>query len=139
MKYLCRNCHFLTKEIREPNTGRPLSFSVSKEEREKAQRGHIDFVGNMYCLKCHMGVWDEGVSPSKDQRLERVNNVNRRDKCFFFPHNASMMFDAARELQKREQENRQLKRSNMYTRIGLWIAALALLASAIISTIRLRP
>ena len=48
-----------------------------------------------------------------------------------------MMFEAAKELQKREQENRQLKRSNMYTRIGLWVASLALLANAIIGILTL--
>jgi len=44
-----------------------------------------------------------------------------------------MLFDAARELQKRESENRQLKRANLYTRIGLWIAAGALVANAVIA------
>jgi hypothetical protein len=84
-----------------------------------------------------MGVWDEGLDPAKEQRLYRVNEVNRRNKCFFFPHDTGMLFDAARELQKREQENRQLKKSNMFTRIGLWIAALALLANAVIGILNL--
>jgi len=132
MKKLCRNCHFLAKELPEPNTGRRLSFSLSKDERGKALHGEVDFIDDRFCLKCQMGVWDEGVSPGKEQRLHRLNHISRRDKCFFFPHDPGMLFGAAKELQKREQENRQLKRSNLYTRIGLWIAALALFASAII-------
>jgi hypothetical protein len=48
------------------------------------------------------------------------------------------MFTAAKELQKRQQEYKQLKKSNMYTRIGLWIAASALFANVIIELIRLK-
>jgi hypothetical protein len=44
-----------------------------------------------------------------------------------------MLFDAAKELQARQDANRQLKRSNMYTRIGLWIAAGALAVDAIVT------
>jgi len=130
-RFICRNCHFLAKEIREESTGRPLIFSVSKEEREKARKGDANFVKNYYCLKCYMGVWDEGISPGKGQRLKRINEINRSNQCFFFPFHSDMMFKAAEELQKREQENKQLRRSNLYTRIGLWISALALLAYTI--------
>ena len=91
----------------------------------------------MYSLKCQMGVWDEGVSPGKEDRIERLTNVDRKDQCFFFPYNPSMLFDAAIELQKRQQANHQIKRSNMYTRIGLWIASGALVINAIIGIIRL--
>ena len=47
-----------------------------------------------------------------------------------------MQFKAAEELQKREQENEQMKRSNLYTRIGLWIAAIGLIFSAIASLLK---
>jgi hypothetical protein len=135
MKYklICRDCIFLAKDIREDNNGRVLTFSVKKDEREKAKEGDVNFVKDYCCLKCHMGVWDEGVSPGKDQRLNRVNEINRRNKCFFFPYHSDMLFDAAKELQKREQENKQLKRSNLYTQIGLGISAIALVANAIIN------
>jgi len=102
MKYICKNCHFLAKEYREENTNRFLIFSLSKEERKKAGQGDIDFVTDRYSLKCHMGVWDEMVDPGKEQRLYRVNEVSRRNKCFFFPHDTGMLFEAAKELQKRE-------------------------------------
>jgi hypothetical protein len=118
MKNICANCHFLAKEYREQNTGRALSFSVSSDERNKAKHGENEFIGDMYSLKCQMGVWDEGVSPGKED-------------------NPSMLLDAAIELQKRQQENYQIKRSNMYTRIGLWIASGALVINAIIGIIRL--
>ncbi|OQY01429.1 MAG: hypothetical protein B6I26_03620 [Desulfobacteraceae bacterium 4572_130] len=74
-----------------------------------------------------MGIWNEGVNPIlKNNRINYLNTLNRKNKCFFFPYNESgMMFNAARELQKREQENYQLKRSHRYTIMGLWIAAFA--------------
>jgi U3 small nucleolar RNA-associated protein 14 len=137
MKQVCANCHFLAKEHREPNTGRVLSFSVSDKERHKAKNSINEFVNESYSLKCHMGVWDEGISPDKEGRIDRVNNVERMGLCFFYPYNQSMMFDAAMELQKREQEYRQVKLSNMYTRVGLWVASGALLVNAIIGLIRL--
>lgn len=135
MKYklICRDCIFLAKDIREDNNGRVLTFSVKKDEREKAKKGDVNFIKDRYCLNCHMGVWNEGVSPGKERRLERVNEINRRNECFFFPYHPDMLFVAAKELQKREQENKQLKRSNLYTRIGLLISAIALFTNAIVN------
>lgn len=133
MKAICRNCHFLAKEYREENTGRPLSFSLNESERELVQSDPASAVKDHYSLKCHLGVWDEGVSQSPGGRDVTLNKTHRKNICFFFPYHSAMLFDAARELQKREEENRQLKRSNMYTRIGLWIAAGALVANAVIA------
>ncbi len=132
-KKICRNCHFLAKEIRESNVGgRVLCFSVSGEERSKVNDGDINFVAEQYCLNCYHGVWDEGVIPGKENRLAVVNETNRHGKCFFYPYNPGMLFKAAEELQRREQEYKQLKRSNLYTRIGLYIAAISLFFSAIV-------
>lgn len=133
MKAICRNCHFLAKEHREENTGRPLSFSLDGSERKLVQSDSAQAVKNFYSLKCQLGVWDEGVSQSPGGRDVTVNMTPRKDICFFFPYHSAMLFGAARELQKREDENRQLKRSNMYTRIGLWVAAVALAANAVIA------
>jgi hypothetical protein len=137
MKYLCRNCNFLAKEYHEPNTGRNLSFSLSQSDREKAVSGQFGFIEEVFSLNCRMGVWDEGAGADKDHRLQRVNITDRKDKCFFFPYDPGMLFDAAKELQRRDQENRQLKRTNWHTLIGLWIAALALLLNAALGIIRL--
>ena len=115
MKEICRNCHFLAKESRG-GSGDVHSSSVSATERVAVKAGEADFLKSYYSLKCQMGVWDEGVAPGKEDRLERINITNREDKCFFFPNDPGMMFSAAIELQKRAQENRQLKKSSMYTR-----------------------
>ena len=133
MKPICRNCHFLAKEYREENTGRPLSFSLDGSERSLVQSDPAHAVKDYYSLKCHIGVWDEGVSQPPGGRDVTLNKTPRKHDCFFFPYHSAMLFDAAKELQKRQEENRQLKRSNMYTRIGLWIAAGALVADAVIT------
>lgn len=137
MKPICRHCHFLAKEYREENTGRALVFSLNKHEREKAALASNEIVATYYSLNCHMGVWDEGVSGSTEERNAIINLVPRDSGCFFFPYHAAMLFDAARELQKRADENRQMKKSNLYTRIGLWVAAGALAVNAIVTYLKI--
>ena len=136
MKPICCNCHFLSKECREENTGRPLVFSLNKQEREKAALEPHEVVAKHYSLNCHMGVWDEGVSGSIEERNTIINLTPRTSSCFFFRYHPAMLFDAARELQKRDDENRQMKRSNFYTRIGLWVAAGALAVSALVEALK---
>lgn len=136
MKPICRHCHFLAKEYREENTGRVLKFSLTKLERENAALSPQEVVAAHYSLNCHMGVWDEGVSGSKQERNSVINVTPRASSCFFFPYHPAMLFEAARELQKRADENRQMKRSNLYTRIGLWVAAGALAISALVEYLK---
>lgn len=132
MKQICRNCHFMSKEHRD-EIGDVHIFSVSAIERENAKNGVADFVGSQFSLNCYHGVWDEGVAPGKAGRLNTIAEVNRKWNCFFWPYAPAMLFKSAVELQKREQENELIKRSNLYTRIGLWIAAISLFFSAIVS------
>ncbi|MFA6016167.1 MAG: hypothetical protein WC742_13985 [Gallionellaceae bacterium] len=136
MKPICRHCHFLSKEHREENTGRALVFSLSKQEREKAALAPREVVAPYYSLNCHMGVWDEGVSGSAEERNSIINLTPRASGCFFFPYHPAMLYDAARELQKRADENMQMKKSNLYTRIGLWVAAGALAISALVEALK---
>lgn len=127
IKNICQYCHFLSKETREENTGRTHSFSLPSEERVD-----LDKVPTHYSVKCWMGVWDEGVAPHPIDRRDTISKVNRRGRCFFWPHRPSMLFKAAEILQKREHEYEQMKRSNLYTRIGLWIAAIGLFVGAVV-------
>lgn len=136
MKPICRHCHFLAKEYREENTGRVLKFSLTKPERENATLSPEEVVAAHYSLNCHMGVWDEGVSGSKQEKNSVINVTPRASSCFFFPYHPAMLFEAARELQKRADENRQMKKSNLYTRIGLWVAAGALAISALVEYLK---
>jgi hypothetical protein len=136
MEPICRHCHFLTKEHREENTGRVLVFPLNKQEREKAALSPHEIVADYYSLNCHMGVWDEGVSGSIDERNTVINLTPRASSCFFFPYHPAMLFDAARELQKRADENMQMKRSKRYTRVGRWVAAGALAVSALVEILK---
>ena len=131
MKENCKNCHFLAKEYREDMTGRVLSWSLSAPERSNVQADTEHAVPEHYSLKCYMGVWDDGVSRAVGERNVLLNRSTRNNSCFFLPHNPAMLFEAARELQKSKEENRQLKKSNMYTRLGLWIAAIGIFANAV--------
>ncbi|PPD41775.1 MAG: hypothetical protein CTY16_15460 [Methylobacter sp.] len=136
MKHICTNCHFFAKEYQD-HAGHVYINCVSKEERTNANSGKRDFIKDMYSLNCHMGVWDEGINPDIENRVYRVSKINRKGKCFFFSYDPGMLFKAAQELQKREEEYRRTEKSNLYTRIGLWIASGALFANALIGIIRL--
>jgi hypothetical protein len=131
MRKICRNCHFLSKERREENSKNIYCFSASNAEREQAKNNDIDFISDNYILKCYRGVWDEGVDPGKEKRLQIVNDVNRNKKCFFWPYNSAMLFDSAKELQKISTDHEQLKRTNFYTQMGLMFAAIGLILNAI--------
>lgn len=63
----------------------------------------------------------------------REGDQPRGDSCFFTPERPSMSVEAAKMLYDREAANRELKRSYRYTQIGLWIAAIALVVSALSS------
>lgn len=134
MKRSCRNCHFLSKEYVEDNTGRRLNFVVSDEERRHIELQKNNPIKEYYSTECHMGVWREGAT-KKDDFFELVVK-KKRDNCFFFPYQGDMLFKAAEELQKREQDRSELKQSNMYTRIGLWVATGALLLNALITWLK---
>ena len=136
MKSICRNCHFLSKEYREANTGRVLIFSLTQIDRDKVKESLDEDIFKNYSLSCHMGVWDEGVMGGTKERDTVINLTPRASNCFFFPYHPAMLFDAAKELQKRQDENRQLKKSNFYTRIALWVAAGALAFDALVEFVK---
>ena len=126
MERICRNCHFLAGECRDA-LGKVYSFSLDAAERVDLGR-----IKDHYSLKCQMGVWDEGVAPHITSRTETIYKTPRKNLCFFWPYQRNMLFDAARELQKRDQENRELKRSYFYTLIGLFIAAAGLVGDVLL-------
>ncbi len=135
MKHNCNNCHFLSKEYVEDNTGRRLNFAVSEEDRKQIEIQKKNPIKAWYSTECHMGVWREGAT-KKENFFELVVK-KKRNNCFFFPYQGDMQFKAAEVLQKREQDNKELKQSNMYTRIGLWVAAGALLLNALINCLKI--
>ena len=136
MKEICRNCHFLSKEYGEANTDRVLVFNLTQIDREKIAQTPDEDMFEPYSLNCHMGVWDEGVMGGTKERDTMINLTPRASSCFFFPYNPAMLFDAAKELQKRQDETKQLKKSNFYTRVALWVAAEALAFNALVEFLK---
>ena len=129
MKRCCINCHFLAKETSEAVGGSHV-FSWSPSDRSnKAIKDH-------YAAKCWWGMWDCGSDPTLIESLEQLIATDRGDTCFFVETHAGMNFEAAKELQARMQQNRALKRSHLYTTIGLWIAGLGLIANLVFQVLR---
>jgi hypothetical protein len=124
MSRTCLTCHFLAKEYREASGGvNVFSWSV-KDRRDGKPKAH-------YTPRCWWGIWDAGINPGLMDTLDQTLHMDRRDTCFHVEVHEGMSFEAAKELQRRRQQIAELKRSNFYTRIGLWIAGVALLVSAI--------
>lgn len=120
----CLSCHFLCK------TYPPHPFCVDAEERKglaKYGRSHIQ---DDYSLSCYKGVWDEGVSPGIVSFDENFLILWRTGQCFWMKYHPGMQFPAADEMQKRLDSFAQLKRTNLYTQIGLWFAGLGLMLNA---------
>ena len=125
MRHCCKNCHFLVKEHRDP-TGGIYRFSWNKRERSDLR------VDEQYAANCFQGIWDTGVDPSLNKRLPEILNKQRRDDCFFIEPQEGMLFAAALELHK----IRNLKKSYLYTQIGLWIAAIGLVLNLLYSILK---
>ena len=135
MKNNCANCHFFSKMTLLKNNER-LCDTINNKERDalikkdEKPRTHTDSI-----LTCYKGVWDEGIDKI-DNFSEFIIN-KKRNNCFFYPYQNNMLFKAADELQKRQQESSRMLKSNLYTRLGLWIASGALLLNAIIAWLKL--
>jgi hypothetical protein len=125
-KQACIDCHFLMKQ----SFG--VKLGVSTQDRA-ALRGGDCALGDAWSLGCYMGVWDEGYGSAKRDRFQIVAATDRHRYCFFWPFRAGMFFTAGQVLQERESENAEAKRDRRLTIVGLWIAALALLANLVVT------
>jgi len=136
MKRNCINCHFLSKSSREHNSNREITYSLNKNERTTLQKDPVGFDRGYSSLQCHMGVWDEGISPVAIKEDQQLLTQNRKRTCFYIPYRKSMLFKAAIEIQKREEENSQLKKTNSYAVSGLMLAAIGLIINAVINYLK---
>ena len=123
-KPCCKNCHFLAKTHIGSN-GHEHRFSWDTDDRSKYH------LADHYVAECAKGVWSERIDPTLKDRLKEVLLQPRKDDCFFIEEHPGMSFQAAYELFRIRNDNRQLKRGYRLTQIGLWIAALALVANVI--------
>ena len=137
-KNTCRDCHFLAK-FRILGSGRIVWFSWTNEERDASWmiNGDSDFFhvwgeSDGYKPECYKGVWQWENHPDHEERLRAEISRDRRDNCFYFKYKKGMTFRTAYQLFRIQNENHQLKRSYLYTQVGLWIAAVGLIANAIV-------
>jgi len=130
----CVNCHFLVKQLRDMN-GREYPVHPTQEERQRSRKDDFEWVkpcGSVsVSLTCHHGVWDEGYNFDKERRHDEIVRRNRKGFCFFLEYHEGMLFPAGEEIQRL----REASRDRRLTVSGLWIAAIALVASTIVGII----
>ena len=124
-EHSCVNCHFFSKLHNR------IPLEIQEDERSSIRKGDFSPIKEHYSLCCHYGVWDEGHNFDKRQRSKIIVQTDRKKFCFFFKHRPGMLLPAARILHEREVLFRESSRDRKLTIIGLWIAAIALLITAI--------
>ncbi len=126
----CKNCHFLAKSRYEdpdelldlPHGESPGwgSYTWDRYDRADLSAGTTSY--GEWVAECWKGVWSKRIDSSlkeKDLLLQ-----DRGDDCFFIEVHEGMSFEAAEELFRQRNDNRQLKTSYRYTQWGLWIAVI---------------
>ena len=114
----CKNCHFLNKTAHW-GEAEPHNASWSEKERENLAVDRPTFEAP----NCWHGIWDTGINPNLQSQLTHVLTSNRKDECFFIEFRPGMSYQAATDLHRIRNDNRQLKTSYRYTRIALGVAA----------------
>lgn len=125
----CRNCHFLAKSHVGPGGAVPR-LTWNDKERSNCH------IADHYSAECARGVWSTGVDPNLSSRLAKIIALDRKDDCFYIEYRKGMLFQAAIELHRLRYDNRNLKKSYRYTQIGLWVAALSLLATLVLDFLK---
>ena len=126
----CLNCAFLMGSV-EAETGyldeRPLSESRRNEFRKhglpSSSHRHVMKNGTPINFQCHKGAPGVKCKPSTEWLRDRT------DECFFFPHVEGRPLAATKELERREADRREAKRDRKWAKIGVWVAAIALVLS----------
>ena len=119
-KKSCRNCHFFAKRITVMHKLDERKYLPLKP----VERSSLT-VDGWDRLACSQEVWGDGTLLTKEKG-EKIVDKARAQECFFWPLREGMSFEAANVLQERE-----LKRSNLYTKIALAIATIGLVASVV--------
>jgi len=126
-KQTCLDCNFLVKTFRQEHV-----FTLSDKDKENIRKNDFTTFEN-YGLSCYMGVWAQGVdSFNIGDRFEVIANVERKNFCFFRKYTPGMLLPAAKILQERESADSAASRDRRLTIMGLWIAAVALIANLVV-------
>ena len=132
MKQQCINCHFLVFELTEDDEVHELL--INQKARDAALKGDFEwFEGHPYqALRCYFGVWDEGIDSSlQDDRPKILTGIDRQGSCYFWKGQPGMALGAAAALRESQERVKSERKEHRLTRIGLWIAAIALGVNAI--------
>ena len=76
-------------------------------------------------------MWDAGYDFDPKKRHELLVKKDREGFCFYFENHPGMFMPAAKVLQERAASKMEMSTDRRLTLIGLWIAALGLLASVV--------
>ena len=136
-KQSCVDCHFYVIKFR----GHPEKhLPIEKPERDKARQKEYSWIDSRGDTRpgCYFEVWSKEYNESSREEYHQfIVEKNRRDFCFWFEHHPTMRPEAAEILQEREAKNRDSARDRRLTSIGLWIAAIALVANAVLKLVEL--
>lgn len=140
----CLNCHFLVDK-RFSGYELPVVEWMRKKLWDKLTRSDPrrmteDILGD---YKCHKGFWEMG---SKENRIENRTRpgsglseqaaivwdsseviIERGEDCFFYSHMEGRHLSVVEELERRAADRREGKRDRRLVKIGVWIAAIALI------------
>ncbi len=136
-KQYCVDCHFFVIKVRDP-AAKP--WSIEKIERDKARKKDYSWIDrNRGSLPaCYFGVWHKDYYESGLKEYHQlIVETDQRDSCFWWKYHPTMRPEAASILQEREAKNRDAAHDRRLTRIGLWIAAIALVANAVLKLVEL--
>lgn len=129
-KARCVNCHFLKKTYVGERSN-PLTFGVSEEDRRKIEKDDFTWLQSSCSLGCAADVWDEGYDLDPKERHSFLVEHDREGFCFFFENHPGMFMPAAKVLQERAASRLETATDRRLTWIGLWIAAIGLLANVV--------
>ena len=131
-KHCCLNCHFFSCAY-VTGGGREIIKPWSQENRDDRHLIDFSFEFDDICAK---GVWNTAFDHDLKPHVETIIKDDRKDECFFIEYREWMTIKTASELQRIRNENRHLKRSYLYTLIGLWLAGLAIAANVIVEIVK---
>lgn len=118
----CSNCHFLMKVS-------PDATRVHWNDEERSERK----IDSVYSAECAKGVWSVRIAPDLKESVPRIIMEHRPfGECFFTFYRNGMSNACAEDLERRQADQRELKRSHRYTQIALAISVLALVANVIL-------
>jgi hypothetical protein len=140
-RHCCYNCHFFSwYQLSIPDSP---SGELAPRGREALlhttnKQDILEQTGNESRLCCQKNIWRHKRKEtfSDHKPLVHLLTQDRGDTCFFYPYKEGISFDAAAELQGRDETKREkeedralVRQANRYSKWALGIAIAALLAT----------